>query len=288
MRWAVIAVCVAAAACGKGSKATATGSGSGTAAGSAPAPASSFSIPRLAVDLSKEPPQPRAEEYVLYDGKALRTIDVSALKGNPESGHRTYAIDPAGHLTPDPSTFGPAKPPDPDDPPPPLRVIIVFADRALPAVPLLDALARTYPDRCWGLAVATGDGSLTTIAPAECPPSRPTGELADEVIQLAVWRGPDKISVGISRVNDIADVELAKLVDALHVHKAGAFFADRTDAAIAVHDAATIADVVDLLAAAHAAGFVDARWIAGRYLPIKLGGATGTEPEPPPPPPTDD
>lgn len=251
--------------------------------------ASTFAIPQVSNDISKEPPSPRAEEYVLYDGKALRPIDVSALKGNPERGGRAYTIDSTGHLSPDPSTFTAPKPDDPNDPPPPQRVVIVFADRTTPAVPLLDLLAKTYPDRCWGLAVATAEGSVTTIAPAQCPPSRPSGKETDEMVQLAAYRSADKISVGISRVNDIAEVELGKLGDALHQDKASAFFADRTDAAIAVHDAATIADAVDLLAAAHIAGFVDARWIPAKYLPVKLGGATGTEPEPPPTAaPTDD
>src|SRR5690349_22184067 len=111
MRWAVIAVCVATAACGKKSgSGTGTGSGSGktgtasvagSGSGSAVA-ASTFAIPQVSNDISKEPPSPRAEEYVLYDGKALRPIDVSALKGNPERGGRAYTIDSTGHLSPDP------------------------------------------------------------------------------------------------------------------------------------------------------------------------------------------
>ena len=295
MRWAVIAVCVATAACGKGSgsgsgsakgSGSATASGTGTATATATAPAASFAVPRITVDLSADQP-PRAEEYAFYDGKTVRDIDISPLKGDPEKGGRAYKIDPAGHVTPDPSTFGPAKPPDPDDPQPPTRTTIVFADRAALAAPLIAAMATRRPDGCWGLAAATADGGLTTLAPAECPVLRPPGGASDELVQLAVWRGPDKISVGISRVEEIADVELAKLVDALRVDKQSAFFAERSDAAIAVHDAATIADVVEVVAAAHAAGFVDARVIAGKYLPVKLGGATGTAPEPAPPP-TDD
>lgn len=84
----------------------------------------------------------------------------------------------------------------------------------------------------------------------------------DERVVLSLLVTKEQIWVGLSRVNEFQEIardslQLDKLAEALKVHKASAFFADRADFEIAADDNVTYGDVVNIIDAASKVGFVE-------------------------------
>jgi len=81
----------------------------------------------------------------------------------------------------------------------------------------------------------------------------------EERVRMSVLVQKDKITIGLSRVDEFHDVprDPQKLAEALKEEKASAYFADRTDLEIAGADDASYVDVANAIRAARAAGFTD-------------------------------
>jgi len=82
----------------------------------------------------------------------------------------------------------------------------------------------------------------------------------DEHVTLSLLVTKDQIFIGLSRVNEFQEIvrapsQLDKLAEALRVHKASAFFADRADFEIAAEDDVTYGDVVSVIDIALQTGF---------------------------------
>jgi hypothetical protein len=112
--------------------------------------------------------------------------------------------------------------------------------------------------RCLGLAGAE-------LVEQACP-AIPAGTR-----QLAVWVQRDKLQVGLTVADEINEIGERKMLEGVlrNQHRAAAF-RGRTDLALAVAPDFTLADVVELLEIAHAAGFGTARWVAPDALPMPL------------------
>jgi hypothetical protein len=93
-----------------------------------------------------------------------------------------------------------------------------------------------------------------------------TPRFDDESVQLSILVQPDRIWVGLSRVNEFQDIpalankqpDLEKLRKTLKAHKASAFFADRNDIEIA-GEQVTYLEVVRAIDIARDVGFIDFR-----------------------------
>jgi hypothetical protein len=82
--------------------------------------------------------------------------------------------------------------------------------------------------------------------------------MEDETVELSILLTADKIWVGLSRVNEFAEVhELGQLEATLLAHKKSAFFVDRRDLEIAAEDPVLYGKLADVIDLATKVGFID-------------------------------
>jgi hypothetical protein len=269
-RLAIAAIALTAIAC-KGDKAKAPEGGGGSAA-AVPAEGSAEPAPRKGPMLDT---RTIAVPLVLgaswpSNGRAL-AVTAGGLVLFPAG---RPSVDEGGQLALDDAT--PVATAELADALPPAATVVVVGDAKADAgaiVPVFAGLGL----RCAGLGVADG-GALGALVPSPCPPPAPTDP---ERVQLAVWVGRDRVLVGLSRVHEISELADTGPLEAILVeHKTSAFFADRTDLALAVDDGVTVGELAAALGAAHRAGFTATRWIPAAALPMSFGDGTGRTPAP--------
>ena len=146
-----------------------------------------------------------------------------------------------------------------------LALLVVLACSGKRAPERLDVTPST---RVADVQLAHGCYGLVErdLVATPCPPPPPAGTR-----EIAVWVQRDKLQVGLTvadEVNEIGDRKL--LADVLRNQHRAAAFEGRTDLAIAVAPDLTVADVVEVLQIARAAGFATARWVEPAALPMPL------------------
>lgn len=141
--------------------------------------------------------------------------------------------------------------------------VLVIADAAAPAKDLLP-LAAALQDKCWALAVARHDRYLAGLWPVPCPAPRVTDQP-----ELALMIEPNRSTVAITRGGEVTTIEggLRELGDKLRELRQSPALVDRLDLVFAMHDGATVGEVVDVIAISQAQSFVNPRWVPRDRLP---------------------
>lgn len=131
------------------------------------------------------------------------------------------------------------------------RGVVILADATTPVGEIVPAMRSAFgpAKKCWWLGVKFG-----VLSPDPCH-----RETFPDGVELSLTIANGKGALTISHVDETTPFASREELDSkLREQKASAFFADRTDLAIASTDAATIGDLVSLLAELHTAGFTTA------------------------------
>jgi len=151
--------------------------------------------------------------------------------------------------------------------------VVIITDIKTPVrqlLPLMSALAG----KPWGMAVARND-TLGMLRPV---PGDPPPKADDDLVELALWIEPHRVSIGVSQINQIVvrttdHSELVKTLKKQH----DAFFAFRTDLVFGTHPDVTAGELVDVLDAAFEGNFNTFRWTPQTKLPLKFGEGIGVD-----------
>ena len=159
--------------------------------------------------------------------------------------------------------------------------VLVLANADTPWTTVRDLAFALHRD-CWTFAAAHA-GALTATWPAKCPQD-PLPAADREHPELAVWIDIDRATIGATPFPaTFADGDHASLTRRLLEHRAMPRFAKRDTLTYAISDATRAGTVVQVLAAIHAAGFVNAHWVPTEWLPMRFPSGAGSDPPLPQP-----